>query len=77
MVPRIWQPLVFVSPLVVVWLRLLGNTAGMDQKDSVTVVVAVAYGFAGFALRAVFLLSVSGPDALHHGRYGPDTLLFS
>ena len=29
-------------------------------------------GFAGFAPRAVFLLSLSGPDALHHGRYGPD-----
>ena len=24
--------------MVVVWLLLLGNTAGMDQKDSVTVV---------------------------------------
>ena len=29
-------------------------------------------GFAGFAPCAVFLLSLSGPDALHHGRYGPD-----
>ena len=30
-------------PMVGVWPLLLGNTAGMDQKDSVTVVVAVAY----------------------------------
>ena len=29
-------------------------------------------GFAGFAPRAVFLLSLSCPDALQHGRYGPD-----
>ena len=29
-----------MSPLVVVWLLLLGNTAGMDQKDSITVVMA-------------------------------------
>ena len=32
-------------------------------------------GFAGFALCAVILLLLSGPDALHHGRYGPDSRL--
>ena len=32
-----------MSPLVVVWFLLLGNTVGMDQKDSITVVMAVAY----------------------------------
>ena len=32
-------------------------------------------GFAGSVPRAVFLLSLSGPDALHHGRCGPDQQL--
>ena len=40
------------------WPLLLGNTAGMDQKDSIFVVVmALAYAwlvFAGFARPAVF-----------------------
>ena len=61
-------------PLVVVWLLLLGNTAGMDQKDSQPWYGSgiCQAGVAGFAPRADFSSSLSGPDALHHGRYGPD-----
>ena len=44
--------------LVVVWLLLLGNTAGMDQKDSITVVMAAAYAGLGLlvSLLALFFL---------------------
>ena len=51
------------------WHLMLGNTAGLDQKDSTIVeVVTVAHArlvLAGFrSSRAVFLLSLSGRDAL-------------
>ena len=59
----------------------LGNTAGMDQKDSIFVVVmAVAYArlvLLDSLVPLCSLLSWSGRDAPHHGRYQPEGLLFS
>ena len=63
------------------WPLLLGNTVGMDQKDTIFfVVMAVAYARLVFLVSLVplfSLLSWSGPDAPHHGRYQPEGLLFS
>ena len=65
--PRVVFPLVDDSHL------LLCNTAGMDQKDSF-IVVAMAVVYARQVLLVSLLalcslLSLSGPDARHHGRY--------
>ena len=62
-----------VFPLVDDWHLLLCNTAGMDQKDSF-IVVAMAVVYARLVLLVSLLalcslLSLSGPDARHHGRY--------
>ena len=70
-----------VFPMADDWSILLGNMAGMDQKDSIFVgVMAVAYARLVF-LVSLFplcsLLSWSGPDAPHHGRYQPEGLSFS
>ena len=63
-------------PLVDDWHLLLGNTAGMDQKDSsIVVVVAVAYARLVLLVSLLALcssLSLSGPDGRHHGRYEPE-----
>ena len=63
------------------WPLLLGNTAGMDQKDSIFVVgMALAYAWLVLLVSLVplcSLLSWSGPDAPHHGQYPPEGLLFS
>ena len=70
-----------VFPVAYDWPLLLGNTAGMDQKDSIFVVVmAVAYAMLVLLVSLVplcSLLSWSGPDAPHHGQYPPEGLLFS
>ena len=70
-----------VFPVADDWPLLLGNTAGMDQKDSIfVVVIAVAYARLVLLVSLVplcSLLSRSGPDAPHHGRYQPEGLLFS
>ena len=70
-----------VFPVADDWPLLLDNTVGMDQKDSIFVVVmAVAYARLVFLVSLVplcSLLSSSGPDAPHHGRYQPEGLLFS
>ena len=61
-----------VFPVADDWTLLLGNMAGMDQKDSFFVgVMAVAYARLVFLVSLVplcSLLSWSGPDAPHHGR---------
>ena len=65
-----------VFPLVDDWHLVLGITAGVDQKDSSAVVVlAVAYAWLVLLVLLLvlcFLLLTSGPDALHHGWYGPE-----
>ena len=70
-----------VFPVAYDWPLLLGNTSGMDQKDSFFVVVmAVAYAMLVLLVSLVplcSLLSWSGPDAPHHGQYPPEGLLFS
>ena len=70
-----------VFPVADDWPLLLGNMAGMDQKDSIFVgVIAVEYARLFFLVSLVplcSLLSWSGPDAPHHGRYQPEGLLFS
>ena len=73
--PRAVFPVAYDCPL------LLGNTAGMDLKDSFFVVVmALAYAWLVLLVSLVplcSLLSWSGPDAPHHGQYPPEGLLFS
>ena len=73
--PRDVFPVTDDSPL------LLGNMAGMDQKDSIFVVgMALAYAWLVLLVSLVplcSLLSWSGPDAPHHGQYPPEGLLFS
>ena len=70
-----------VFPVAYDWPSLLGNTAGMDQKDNFFVVVmALAYAKLVLLVSLVPLcsfLSWSGPDAPHHGQYPPEGLLFS
>ena len=68
-----------VFPVAYDWPLLLGNTAGMDQEDSIFVVVmAVAYARLVLLVSLVplcSLLSWSGPDAPHHGQYPPEGLI--
>ena len=58
------MPVCIVSPLVVVWLLLLGNTAGMDQKDSITMVLAVAYASLGLLVSLLALIFLRRCQAL-------------
>ena len=47
----------------------------MDQKDSFLAVACARLVFLVFTLRTLCsLLLFTGPDALHHGRYGPECL---
>ena len=66
-----------VFPSVVTWPVMLGITAGMDLKDSTRVLCALrrlwqwlVHGWFFFLAQCSFWLQ-TGPDARHHGRYGP------